>query len=209
VRSFDAGEAPHRSTSSLGVIVHLRAFTVWICLFCTLAACHPNDRRPIVRVAVFEDHVSVDGVRSDLPIEQAVHARTQSRNVSVFFITSQALSEARRNELRRSIDQIPRSAEIGIRRVEFPCSTGKPVAISTSTTAIATAKEAWKSIYVKASQRSEFSPETIANSEPYVATLENGVWHVVGTLPRGTIGGTPEASICAVDGSVLDTSHSQ
>jgi NTF2 fold immunity protein of polymorphic toxin system component len=163
----------------------------------------------MVRVAVFEDHVSVDGVRSDLPIEQAVHAQIQSRNASVVFITSQALSEARRDELRRSIDHIPRSAEIGIRRVQFSCSTGKSVAISTPITAIATAKEAWKSIYVKASQRSEFSPESIANREPYVATLENGVWHVVGTLPKGAIGGTPEASICAVDGSVLDTSHGQ
>jgi len=103
--------------------MHLRVFTVGISLFCALAACHPDDNRPIVRVAVFEDHVSVDGVRSDLPIEQAVHAQTQSRNVSVVFITSQPLSEARRDELQRSIHNIPRSAEIGIRRVQLPCPT--------------------------------------------------------------------------------------
>ena len=100
--------------------MHLRAFTVGISLFCVLAACHTDDKGPVVRVAVFEDHVSVDGVRSDLPIEQAVHAQTQSRNVAVVFITSQPLSDARRDELRRSIDHIPRSAEIGIRRVQLP-----------------------------------------------------------------------------------------
>jgi hypothetical protein len=102
----------------LGVIVHLRAFAVAISLFCVLAACRSGDMRHIVRVAVFEDHVSVDGVRSDLPIEKAVHAQTAGRNVSVVFITSQPLSEARRDELKRSIDKIPHSGEIGIRRVQ-------------------------------------------------------------------------------------------
>ena len=100
--------------------MHLRAFTVAISLCCTLAACHPNDNHPIVRVSVFEDHVSVDGVRSDLPIEQ-VGARTQSRDMSVVFITSQPLSEARREELRRAIGKIPRSREIGIRQVQLSC----------------------------------------------------------------------------------------
>jgi len=84
---------------------------------------------------------------------------------------------------------------------------GKPVAVSTPAAAIVAAKEAWKSIYSKAPQHSVFSPENVAQGEPYVATLENGVWHVFGTLPKGTVGGTPEASICAVDGSVSATSH--
>jgi hypothetical protein len=101
--------------------VHLRAFTVAISLCCTLAACNPNDSRPIVRVSVFEDHVSVDGVRSDLTIEQAVGAQTQSRDVSVVFITSQPLSEARREELRRVIGKIPHSGEVGIRQVQLSC----------------------------------------------------------------------------------------
>jgi hypothetical protein len=114
---------PRRSASSLSVIVYLRAFTVGVGLFCALAACHPDDKRPIVRVAVFESHVFVDGVRSDLPIEQAVHAQIQRRSVSVVFITSQPLSEARRDELQRSIDKIPHSGEIGIRRVQLPCPT--------------------------------------------------------------------------------------
>ncbi|MGO9995402.1 MAG: NTF2 fold immunity protein [Steroidobacteraceae bacterium] len=84
---------------------------------------------------------------------------------------------------------------------------GRPIAVATPAAAIAAAKEAWKSIYSKAPQHSAFSPESIAQGEPYVATLENGVWRVVGTLPKGTVGGTPEASICAVDGSVSATSH--
>ena len=105
--------------------MHLRAFTVAISLYCALAACHPDDKRPVVRVAVFEDHVSVDGVLSNLPIELAVHTLTQSRDVSVVFITSQPLSEARRDELRRSIENIDHSGEIGIRRVQLPCSTAQ------------------------------------------------------------------------------------
>jgi hypothetical protein len=96
---------------------------VAISLLCAVAACHSDDKRPIVRVAVFEDHVSVDGVRSDLPIEQAVDARTQGRNVFVVFITSQPLSETRRDELRRSIEKFHQSTEIGIRRVQLPCPT--------------------------------------------------------------------------------------
>jgi hypothetical protein len=190
-------------------LVHLRAFTVAVSLFCAPAACHGVDKRNIVRLEVFEDHVSVNGVPSDLPIQQAVDAQTQSRKLYVLFIPRQPLSATRLVELRRSIDKTYPSPEIGIRRVQFPCSAGKPVAISTSTTAVAAAKEAWKSIYGKAPQHSEFSPESIAKSEPYVATLENGVWHVVGTLPKCTLGGTPEASICAVDGSVSATSHGQ
>jgi NTF2 fold immunity protein len=84
---------------------------------------------------------------------------------------------------------------------------GKPLAVATSAAAIVAAKEAWQSIYSKAPQHSVFSPESVAKGEPYVATLENGVWHVFGTLSKGTVGGTPEASICAVDGSVSATTH--
>jgi hypothetical protein len=86
---------------------------------------------------------------------------------------------------------------------------GKPIAVATAAAAIAAAKEAWRPIYSKAPQHSAFSPESISQGEPYVATLESGVWHVVGTLPKGTVGGAPEASICEVDGSVSATSHGQ
>ena len=84
---------------------------------------------------------------------------------------------------------------------------GKHIAVATAASAIAAAKVAWRSIYSKAPQHSAFSPESITRGEPYIATLENGVWHVVGALSTGTAGGTPEASICEVDGSVSATSQ--
>jgi hypothetical protein len=86
---------------------------------------------------------------------------------------------------------------------------GQPVAIATAAAAVAAAKVAWKSIYDKAPWHSAFSPESIAHGEPYVATLDNGMWHVVGTLPRDSIGGTPEATVCQSDGSIEATSHEQ
>jgi hypothetical protein len=98
-------------------MVQLRAFTVAVSLLCALAACHPDDKRPIVRVDVFEDHVSVDGARSDMPIQQAVDTQTQSRDVLVVFVTPQPLSATRRDELRRSIDKIAHSTEVGVRQV--------------------------------------------------------------------------------------------
>jgi hypothetical protein len=86
---------------------------------------------------------------------------------------------------------------------------GQSVAIATPAAAIAAAKVAWKSIYDKAPWHSAFSPESVAHGEPYVATLDNGLWRVVGTLPRGSIGGTSEAAVCQSDGSVEATSHGQ
>jgi hypothetical protein len=86
-------------------------------------------------------------------------------------------------------------------------AAGKPVAVTTPAAAIAAAKEAWKSISSKAPQHSVYSAETVAKAEPYVAKLENGEWHVFGTLPEGWRGGTPEATVCAVDGSVSATWH--
>jgi hypothetical protein len=88
-------------------------------------------------------------------------------------------------------------------------AVGKPVAVTSPAAAIAAAKEAWKSIFSKAPQHSEYSAENVAKAEPYVAKLENGVWHVFGTLPEGLRGGTPEASVCEVDGSVSATWHSR
>jgi len=86
---------------------------------------------------------------------------------------------------------------------------GKSVAVATSATAIVAAEEAWKSNFSKLPQHSVFSPESVAQGEPYVAILKDGAWHVFGTLTKGAIGGTPQASICAVVGSVLATSHGQ
>ena len=77
---------------------------------------------------------------------------------------------------------------------------GKPLVVGSPDAAITAAKEAWKSKY---------SAENVAKSEPYAARFENGEWHVFGTLPSGAIGGTPEASVCAVDGSVSATWYGQ
>jgi hypothetical protein len=91
---------------------------------------------------------------------------------------------------------------------EMPVA-GKPVAIANQAAAVAAAKAAWQSVYSKARWHSEFSPEHVAEDEPYVAVLKNGVWHVYGTLPHDAIGGTPEARICQSDGMVLVTTHGQ
>jgi hypothetical protein len=45
--------------------------------------------------------------------------------------------------------------------------------------------------------------------KPYRAELRDGVWNVVGTLPGGGAGGTPEARFRDSDGEVLEVSHSQ
>ena len=42
---------------------------------------------------------------------------------------------------------------------------------------------------------------------PYHAALENGVWHVSGSLPPGHRGGTAEAEIDPEDGKVLRVWH--
>ena len=86
---------------------------------------------------------------------------------------------------------------------------GQSVAVATPAAAILAAKAAWRSIYEKAPWHSAFSPESIALGEPYAATLEHGVWHIIGTLPRGAIGGTLMAAVCQVDGTVEATSHGQ
>jgi hypothetical protein len=117
VPSFDAGETPRRSTSSLGVTVRLRAFTATVSLLLALTACHREHR--IVRMEVYEDHVSVDGVRSDLPIQQAVDARTQSSKVFVLLVPQSSLSAAREAELRRCMEKIYMSSGITVRRVDF------------------------------------------------------------------------------------------
>jgi hypothetical protein len=123
VPSFDAGEAPRRSTSSLGVrvvTVHLRIFTVALTFFFALTACHRDLR--IVRVDVFEDHVSIDGVISILPIQQAVDGQARDPNVFVLLAAKQSLSAPRTDELRRSVDKLYHSSGVGIRRVQFDCS---------------------------------------------------------------------------------------
>ena len=99
------------------------AVTVQVGLFCALASCHGIDKRNIVRMEVFEDHVSVNGVLSDMPLQQIVDAQTLSHKMYVIFLPQQPLSAARLEELRQAIDKAYPSTGIGIRRVQFPCST--------------------------------------------------------------------------------------
>ena len=97
--------------------MHLRAFTASVSLLLALTACHREHR--IVRMEVYGDHVSVDGVRSDLPIQQAVDAQTQGSKVFVLLVPQPSLSAAREAELRRCMEKIYMSSGITIKRVDF------------------------------------------------------------------------------------------
>lgn len=67
-------------------------------------------------------------------------------------------------------------------------------------TAISIAVAVWIPIYGK---------EQIESEQPFRATLKNGVWTVVGTLPEGAAGGTAVAEIAQVDGRILRIIHYQ
>ena len=97
--------------------------TVWVSLFCVLASCHSIDTRQIVRMEVFEDHVSIDGIPSELPIQQVLDSQTSSHKVYVLFIPRQPLSPQRLEELSQARDKAYPSSGMGVRRVQFPCST--------------------------------------------------------------------------------------
>ncbi|MBC8077792.1 MAG: hypothetical protein H7Y32_17080 [Chloroflexales bacterium] len=81
-----------------------------------------------------------------------------------------------------------------------PTAPGETLAIPTEQAAVTAAKAAW---YGK------FSTSAVEEYEPYRAKLEDGVWHVFGSLPPGWRGGTLEAVICASDGKVLKVFHSR
>ncbi len=65
-------------------------------------------------------------------------------------------------------------------------------------TAIAIALAVWSPIY---------GDEEIKSEKPFKASLTNGVWHVVGTLPKYTEGGVAEAEISKDDARILRISH--
>lgn len=92
-------------------------------LFCILTGCYHHEKRPLVSIKVFDNYVTVDGVRLDMPIQQAADAQIQSRNALVLFIPAEPLSATRAAELQHSIEQIYHSTGIGIRKVVFGCST--------------------------------------------------------------------------------------
>jgi hypothetical protein len=57
--------------------------------------------------------------------------------------------------------------------------------------------------------KADMPPEYVDRYKPYRVELQDGVWHVFGTLPGGGPGGTPEARVRDRDGKVLQVSHSQ
>ncbi|MFT7773134.1 NTF2 fold immunity protein [Roseateles sp.] len=65
-------------------------------------------------------------------------------------------------------------------------------------TAIAIAVAIWKPIY---------GAKQVESQRPFKATLVQGVWHVEGSLPRGTVGGVAEARISKTDGRVVYVMH--
>ncbi len=90
-------------------------------LFCALAACYRIDTRRIERLEIFEGHVSIDGVVSDLSIQQAAEAPLASGKTSVIFIPREPLSPGRREEISHVLEDKLSSSTIGARQVMF-CS---------------------------------------------------------------------------------------
>lgn len=64
-------------------------------------------------------------------------------------------------------------------------------------TAIKIAIAVWSPIY----------GDEIKKQKPYKAVLENNIWHVSGTLPKNTLGGTAEAEIDKKTGQIIRISH--
>ena len=52
-----------------------------------------------------------------------------------------------------------------------------------------------------------YGAEAIKKERPFKASLQNGVWTVVGTLPRGLLGGVATIEISKIDGHVLRVTH--
>ena len=74
--------------------------------------------------------------------------------------------------------------------------------VTTAEAAIVQAKSGFASVYSKTHGES-FAPKTVAQFEPYTATLTNGEWHVRGAVPVGFRGVVPEAKVRASDASTL------
>lgn len=65
-------------------------------------------------------------------------------------------------------------------------------------TAIAIAVAVWIPIYGR---------QQIENEKPYRASLNDGIWTVTGSLPKGFKGGTAEARISKDTGCILGVIH--
>lgn len=66
-------------------------------------------------------------------------------------------------------------------------------------TAITVAVAVWVPIYGK---------EQIESEKPYSASLKDGIWYVIGSLPEGP-GGVAEAEIAKENGCILRISHGE
>ena len=65
-------------------------------------------------------------------------------------------------------------------------------------TAVAIAVAVFKPIY---------GTENIENQRPFHAVLNNGVWHVYGSLPVNLLGGVAEAELSRKDGRIIRVWH--
>ncbi len=72
--------------------------------------------------------------------------------------------------------------------------------VADAPTAIKIAVAVWEPI---------FGEQEIAGEKPYQASLTNGVWTVMGSLPAGTLGGVAIAEIAKDDGRILRLIHEQ
>lgn len=52
-------------------------------------------------------------------------------------------------------------------------------------------------------------PADFESKKPYHSEFYDGIWHVRGTLPADTIGGTPEAEIRDLNHALLRVYHTQ
>jgi hypothetical protein len=98
------------------------AAVAMLIVVCTSIACH---HRRAVRIEVFEDHLAVDGVRLDAPIQQAVDVQMRNRDTFVLLISMPPLSASRSSELTRAQEKLYADAGIGVRRVQFVCVAGQ------------------------------------------------------------------------------------
>jgi hypothetical protein len=110
--------ASRRSRRLSGIVAYVRASMVALSLICTVTACHQG-KRPTVRVEVFEDHVSVDGVRTESPIQQIVDEQTKNNKSFVMLIPRQPLSAERLDQLKHASENLHPGIEI--RRVQLEC----------------------------------------------------------------------------------------
>jgi hypothetical protein len=75
---------------------------------------------------------------------------------------------------------------------------GETSASIDKTEAIKIAVKEWEHIFGK---------EKIGGEKPYQAILKDEIWHVSGSLPRGSKGGVAEAEIREKDGQIISIKH--